>query len=74
MLVVYYFGHPFLLYDKSLQSFITNYFNNNLCFLINTELCQLHRCFGYPSTKKLHKMLKHTRHKTNKKIINNFTK
>ena len=68
------FGHPFLLWDKSLQSFIANSFNNNPCFLTDTELRQLHRRFGHPSAEKLHKVLERSGHETDKKIIDNLTK
>lgn len=39
VIVVYCFGHPFLLGDKSLQLFIANFFNNKPCFWIGIELC-----------------------------------
>ncbi len=72
--VVRRFGHPFLLWDKSLQSFIANSFNNNPCFLTDTELRQLHRRFGHPSAGKLHKVLERAGHETDKKIVDNLTK
>lgn len=74
VLVVRRFGHPFLLWNKSLQSFIANFFNNDPCFLTDTELRQLHRCFKHPSAGKLHKVLERAGHGTDKKIIDNLTK
>ena len=72
--VVRRFGHPFLLWDESLQSFIANSFNNNPCFLTDIELRQLHRRSGHPSAGKLHKVLERAGHETDKKIIDNLTK
>ena len=72
--VVRRFGHPFLLWDESLHSFIANSFNNNTCFLTNKKLRQLHCRFGHSSEGKLHKVLERTCYKTNKKIIDNLTK
>lgn len=74
VLVVHCFGHPFLLWDKFLQSFIANSFNNNPCFLIDTEPRQLHYYFGYPFAGKLHKVLERVGHKTDKKTIDNLIK
>ena len=68
------FGHPFLLWNKSFQTFIANSFNSKLCILTNMELRQLHHCFGHLSTDKLHKVLEYTSHETDKKIIVNLTK
>src|SRR6266568_8258316 len=56
------FGHPFLLWEKSLQSFITHSFDQNPCYLTTTELRRLHRRFGHPSADKLHKVLERSGH------------
>ena len=72
--VICRFCHPFLLWDKSLQSFIANSFNNNSCFLTNTELRQLYCRFGHPFASKLYKVLERAGHETDKKIIANLTK
>ena len=45
--VVCRFGYRFLLWDESLYSFVANYFNNNLCFLTDIELRQLHCSFKH---------------------------
>lgn len=66
MPVVCCYGHPFLLWDKSYQIFIANFFKNNTCFLTFTKLRQLHRHFGYLSTGNLHKVLECTRYETEK--------
>ncbi len=70
--VVPCFGYPFLFWDKFLQSFIANSFNNNLYFLTDIELRQLHRRFGQLSAGKLYKVLEYANYKTDKKIIDNF--
>ena len=72
--VVRRFGQPFLLWDESFHSFIANSFNNNPCFLTDTELRQLHRRFGHPSAGKLQKVLERAGHETNKKNIDHLTK
>lgn len=72
--VVYRFSHLFLLWDKSLYSFIADFFNNNSCFLIDMELRQLHYYFRHLSIQKLDKVLKYASHETDKKIIDNLIK
>lgn len=72
--VVGCFSHPFLLWDKSFQSFIANFFNNNPYFLTDTELHQLYRRFGHLFVGKPYKMLEYTSHEIDKKIIDNLTK
>ena len=74
ILVVCHFGHPFFLQDESLLSFLANFFHNNLSFITDIKLRQLHHCFVYLSAGKLYKVLKRASHKTIKKIIDNFTK
>ncbi len=68
------FAHLLLFWDESLHSFMENSLNNNLCFSTDTELRQLHHCFRHISESKLHKVLEHAGHKTNKKIIDNLKK
>lgn len=38
ILVVYYFSYLFFLKNKYFYLFIINFFNNNICFLINIKL------------------------------------
>lgn len=45
ILVIHHFDHLFLLWENSLNFFITQSFDHNLCYLIETELCQLHEMF-----------------------------
>jgi len=74
ILVTRRFGHPFLLWEESLQSFITNSFNQNPCYLTTTELRQLHCRFGHPSTNRLYKVLERSGHDTDKQAIDYLTK
>ena len=60
--VVRRFGHPFLLWKDCLNSFITVLFNSNPCFLTDTELRQLHRRFGHPSSERLYQLLHRAGH------------
>lgn len=68
------FGHPFILWDDSLQSFITLSFDQNPCFLTSTELRRLHRRFGHPSVDRLHKVLERSGHDIDKRAIKQLTK
>src|SRR5207248_9635344 len=72
--VVRRFGHPFLLWEESLQSFITNSFDQNPCYLTATELRQLHRRFGHPSANRLYRVLERSGHDTDKQAIDYLTK
>ena len=45
--VVRRFGHSFLLWDTSLQSFIAESFIHNPCFLTDVKLQRLHRRFSH---------------------------
>ena len=60
--VIRRFGHSFLLWEKTLQSYITNFFDHNSCYLIDTELRQLHRCFDHSSALKLRRILERFGH------------
>ena len=47
--VVRRFGHAFLLSNSSLQSYLIESFEQNPCYLTDTELQRLHHRFGHPS-------------------------
>jgi hypothetical protein len=53
-LVIRRFRHPFLLWEESLESFITNSLSRNLSPLTDMELWRLHRRFGHPATERLY--------------------
>jgi hypothetical protein len=60
--VVRRFGHPFLLWNEPLESFITDSLDHNPCFLTATELRRLHRRFGHPAADRLHRVLERAGH------------
>jgi hypothetical protein len=72
--VVRRFGHSFLLWNASLQSFISESFDYNPCFLTNVELQRLHRRFGHPSTSRLQKVLERAGHDVDKATVDYLTK
>jgi hypothetical protein len=72
--VVRRFGHPFLLWNDSLQSFIIESFNYTSCYLTNTELQRLHRRFGHPSVARLQKVLERAGHEVDKTALEYLTK
>ncbi|KAE8550702.1 hypothetical protein EYB25_003641 [Talaromyces marneffei] len=67
--IVRRFGHPFLIWDYSLMSYITQSFDEDQCFLTATELRRLHRRFGHPSVGRLHKTLLRAGYDTNPEMI-----
>jgi len=72
--VVRRFGHSFLLWDTSLQSFIAESFTCNPCYLTNVELQRLHRRFGHPSVGKLQNVLERASHNVDKRALEYLTK
>jgi len=72
--VVRRFGHPFLLWSSSLQSYLSKSFNANPCYLTDIELRRLHRRFGHPSVEKLQKLLYYAGHETDRMAIEQLTK
>ena len=71
--IVWHFGHPFLLWDQHLHTFIMDSLNTNPCYLTEVELRRLHRRFGHPSATRLHHILKKSGRETDKKIIDRLT-
>ena len=57
VLVVWWFGYPFLLWSTSLQTYLLESFDLNLYYLIDTELWQLYYRFGYLLVERLQKVL-----------------
>jgi len=69
------FSHPFLLWEESLQSFITHLFDQNPCYLTITKLYRLHRRFRHPLADKLYRVLKRSSHDNiDKQVINYLTR
>lgn len=71
--IVCQFGHPFLLWKTTLQSYIMESFDTNPCYLTDTELCQLHRRFGHPSAMKLHLLFERSGHEVTKPALDKLT-
>jgi hypothetical protein len=75
ILVICRFEHLFLLWEKSLEPFITDSFLQNSCLLTTTELQQLHHHFGHPTADRLHKLLEKAGHNNvDKKAIEYLNK
>ncbi len=72
--VVRRFGHLFLLWNASLESFLFESFNCNPCFLTNVELQRLHRRFGHPSVSRLQRILDRAGHEVDKKALDYLSK
>jgi hypothetical protein len=69
--VVRQYGHPFLLWDTSLQSFLTETYE---CFLTTTELHRLHRRFGHPSVPRLQRVLERAGQEVDKEALEYLTR
>jgi hypothetical protein len=74
VLVIRQFGHPFLLWNTSLQSYLLESFDLNSCYLIDIELRRLHRRFNHPSAERLQRVLNWVGYDTDKKIFKYLTK
>jgi hypothetical protein len=72
--VVRRFGHPFLIWDYSLATYISQSFDEDQCFLTATELRRLHRRFGHPSVGRLHKTLQRAGYDTHREAIEKINK
>jgi hypothetical protein len=73
--VIRRFGHPFMLWDESLESFINGSLNQNPSSLTDTELRRLHRRFGHPAMERLHWVLERAGYNdVNKRSIEYITK
>jgi hypothetical protein len=68
------FGHPFVLWGRSFQQFITSSLTQNPCYLTSAELSRLHRRFGHPSIERLHALLERASQEADKKSIERLTK
>lgn len=72
--IVRRFGHPFLIWDYSLASFLTESFDMDTCFLTSTELRRLHRRFGHPSVERLQKLLTRAGHDVDTEALKHIKK
>jgi hypothetical protein len=72
--IVRRFGHPFLLWETSLQCFLTESLDQQPCYLTSTELQRLHRRFGHPSVGRLQAVLTQAGHDVEKGALEHLTK
>jgi hypothetical protein len=57
-----------------MQTYIDQSFDLNSCYLIETELRQLHRRFDHSSIKKLHDLLERADHEVKKPVLEKLIK
>ena len=62
-------GHAILLWNSSLQSYLNSSFDENPCYLTDTELRRLHHRFGHPSVERLRKVVEQASHEIDKKAL-----
>jgi hypothetical protein len=73
--IVCRFGHPFLLWENSLQAFLKTSLDQNSCPFTKVKLRRLHRRFGHPTAERLHRILECSGHdEVSKQIIEYLTK
>jgi hypothetical protein len=70
--VVRRFGHPFLLWNTSLYTYLTESFEQNPCYLTDVELKRLHRRFGHPSVERLVRILERLGHDIDSKTLDHL--
>jgi hypothetical protein len=57
-----------------MQIYIHQFFDLNLCYLIETNLRQLHRRFDHSSIRKLHDLLEQASHDVKKSVLKKLSK
>jgi DNA-binding protein Fis len=57
-----------------MQTYIDQSFDLNLCYLIETELRQLHKRFDHSSIRKLHDLLERVDHEVKKPVLEKLIK
>ncbi len=72
--VIRRFEHEFLLWRNFMQTYINQFFDLNLCYLIETELRQLHRRFDHLFIRKLHDLLERFDHEVKKSVLKKLSK
>ena len=68
------YGHPFLTWETSLSNFCSGVYMNGEGQLTEQELRRLHRRFGHPSTSRLSRILRRSRHDFDKETLGSLTK
>jgi hypothetical protein len=67
--VIRKFGHPFIIWDYSFETYAMQSLNDNPCFFTETELRRLHRRFGHPSTARLSRLLERAGHDPDNEVL-----
>jgi hypothetical protein len=68
------FDHEFLLWKNFMQIYVNQFFDFNLCYLIETKSRQLHKRFNHLFTKQLYDLLKRVDHDLNKSVLKKLIK
>jgi hypothetical protein len=72
--VIRRFDHEFLLWRNLMQIYVNQFFDLNLCYLIEMNLRQLYKRFDHSSIKKLYDLLKRANHEMKKSTLKKLTK
>jgi hypothetical protein len=72
--VIRRFDHEFLLWKNFMQAYVNQFFDLNLCYLIETKLRQLHKRFDHSSIRKLYDLLERASHKMKKSALEKLIK
>ncbi|KAI9034746.1 Ribonuclease H-like domain, partial [Aspergillus affinis] len=72
--VIRRFGHPFLLWNSALSSYLTSSFDMNPCFLTDVKLRKLYCRFGHPSVDRLQTLLRSAGYEPNTAALEYLTK
>jgi hypothetical protein len=72
--VIRRFDHDFLLWKYFMQIYVNQFFDLNLCYLIETKLRQLHKRFDHSFIKKLHDLLERANHEMKKSVLKRLIK
>jgi hypothetical protein len=72
--VIRRFDHGFLLWKNSMQAYVNQSFDFNVCYLIETKMRQLHRRFDHSSIRKLYDLLKRAGHEVKKSALKKLSK
>ncbi len=73
-LIIRRYEHAFLLWEISNQSLIVEFFDENLCYLIEIELRRLHRLFDHFLARRLHQILDRFEHVVEYQAIEHLIK
>ncbi len=72
--VIRRFDHEFLLWRNFMQTYVNQFFDLNLCYLIEMKLRQLHRRFDHSYIRKFHDLLERFGHEVKKAALKKLIK